>query len=238
MTPLSVVCWRWAPRPGYHSLFAPRTVNVLRQMVARHYPDPHRFICVTDDPVGIDPEVTIVPAWNDFAAVPSPHHGANKPSCYRRLRAFAPDIAGVLGPRFVSLDLDCVIVGDLRPVWQRPEPFVIWGHTHRRTAYNGSMLLLTAGARRQVWDRFDPVTSPALAHAAGNFGSDQAWISHCLGPAEPMWTTADGVYSYRLDIQRAGGRLPVNARIVFFHGPVDPWSPDAGRLRWVREHYQ
>ncbi len=235
--PLTVVCWRWPPKPGYRSTFGPETVNVLRRMVARHYPDPHRFVCVTDDAEGIDPEVTIVPDWKDFAAVPSPHHG-DKPSCYRRLRAFAPDIAEVLGPRIVSLDLDCVIVGDLRPVWNRPEPFVIWGNTHKRTVFNGSMFLLTAGARRQVWDRFDPHRSPATAKAAGNFGSDQAWISYCLGAGEAMWSKADGVFSYRLDILRNGGRLPRNAKMVFWHGPVDPWSAEGQRHSWVREHYR
>lgn len=237
--PLTVVCWRWQPSPGYRSTFGPDTVNVLRRMVARHYPDPHEFVCVTDDPAGIDPEVRIVPAWNDFASVPSPHHGANKPSCYRRLRAFAPDIAEVLGPRIVSLDLDCVILGDLRPVWNRPEPFVIWGNTHKRTVFNGSMFLLTAGARPQVWEQFDPRRSPAIAHAAGNFGSDQAWISYCLGRGrEAMWSRADGVFSYRLDIQRHGGRLPRTARIVFWHGPIDPWSEEGQRHAWVREYYR
>lgn len=236
VSPLSVVCWRWAPKPGYHSTFAPETVNVLQRMVARHYPDPHEFCCVTDDPAGIDPAVRIVPAWNDFAEVPSPHHGG-KPSCYRRLRLFHPDIAATLGRRIVSLDLDVVIVGDLRPLWNRPEDFVIWGHTHKRTAYNGSMVLLTAGARRKVWDRFDPIRSPATAHAAGNHGSDQAWISHCLGPGEAMWTAADGVYSFRLDVERYG-RLPANARAIFFHGPVDPWSAKAMALEWVRQCYR
>lgn len=237
-SPLTIVTWRWKPPPGYRSTFGPETVNVLRRMIDRHYPDPHRFLCVTDDPAGIDPEVEIVPAWNDFAHVPSPHHGHNKPSCYRRLRAFAPDIGTVFGPRFVSMDLDCVIVGDMRPVWNRPEPFVIWGHTNRRTAYNGSMMLLTAGARRQVWETFNPQTSPAKARAAANFGSDQAWISYCLGPKEKMWSTEDGVYSYSLDVLRYGGRLPLNARIVFMHGPHDPWDAELQRLAWVQEHYR
>jgi hypothetical protein len=52
---LSVVTWRWKPRRGYRSSFGPETVNVLRSMVRRWYPKPHRFICVTDDPAGIEP---------------------------------------------------------------------------------------------------------------------------------------------------------------------------------------
>lgn len=236
---LTVVTWKWRPNPGYRSTFGPETVNTLQRMVARHYPDPHTFVCVTDDAEGIDTDhVRIVPAWNDFARVPSPHAG-NKPSCYRRLRLFKPDIGETLGSRIVSLDLDCVVTGDLRPVWNRPEPFVIWGDTNRRTLYNGSMILLTAGAKPQLWTDFDPRTSPARAHAAGNFGSDQAWISFRLGPGQAMWKRGDGVLSFRNDLLRFhGGRLPAEARIVFFHGPSDPWDTAVQeRYPWIKKHY-
>ncbi len=234
---LSVVTWLWRPARQYRSQFAARHVNILRGMVARHYAGPHEFVCVTDMPQGLDPRVRVVPAWNDHAAVASPHGGQN-PSCYRRLRAFAPDIAGTLGERFVSLDLDTVVVGDLRPLWDRPEDFVAWGETNPRSHYNGSMWLLRAGSRPQVWQRFDPRTSPKEALAAGKFGSDQGWLSYCLGPGEPRWGTADGVYSFTVHLRRNAPQLPAGARIVMFHGSVDPWSPEAQRLDWVRQHYR
>lgn len=234
---LSVVCWKWRPMPGYRSAFGPEAVNTLRRMVARHYDAPHRFICVTDDPEGLDPEVEAVPLWTDHADVPSPHGGHN-PSCYRRLRAFAPDAAQWFGDRFVSVDLDTVIVGDLKPLWDRPEDFVIWGDTAKGTWYNGSMFMLRTGTRAKVWEQFNPSTSPAKAKAAGCFGSDQGWLSYILGPKEAKWGCADGVYSYRVHIAKAGNRLPPNARITMWHGHVDPWSLKAQRLPWVQEHYQ
>lgn len=236
---LTIVCWRWQPRLGYRSVFGPETVNVLRRMVARHYPDPHRFVCVTDQTDGIDAEVEILKPWNDFAHVANPH-GHKHPSCYRRLRAFAPDIAAAFGERFVSLDLDCVITGDLRPLWNRPEDFVIWGDTNPKTFYNGSMFLLRAGARPQVWERFDPHSSPEKAFAAGRFGSDQGWISHCLGPGEVRWTRRDGVYSYRNDFKLRGRtELPGDARIVFFHGSDDPWSMHVrDDHAWIVRHWR
>jgi hypothetical protein len=150
---------------------------------------------------------------------------------------FAPDAGETFGPRFVSLDIDCVIVRDMIPVWDREEPFVIWGDTNPQTLYNGSMMLLKAGARPQVWEKFDPKTSPAKAQASGNFGSDQAWISYCLGKGEAKWTQADGVFSFRNEIQRKGGALPGHARIVMFHGNIDPWHREAQRLPWVRQHW-
>lgn len=234
---LNVITWLWKPPAGYRSQFAAEHVNTLAHMVARHYPEPHVFTCVTDIPAGIDASIQILPAWNDFAHVPSPH-GSHNPSCYRRLRAFHPEIGSVFGERFVSLDLDTVIVGDLRPLWNRPEDFVIWGETNPKSWYNGSLWLLRAGARPKVWNDFDPKTSPARAKAAGRFGSDQGWLSYCLGPGEATWSTQDGVYSYRVHLQPKGSSLPANARLVMFHGKEDPWGADAQRVGWIREHYQ
>jgi hypothetical protein len=233
---LTVLCWKWKPPAGYRSVFGAEAVNVLRRMVARHYARPHRFCCVTNDAAGLDPEVVVIPDREDFKGIPSPHGGGN-PSCYRRLRMFAPDAGETFGPRFVSLDIDCVIVRDMIPIWDRPEPFVIWGDTNPKTLYNGSMMMLKAGARPQVWEKFDPLKSPAMAAASGNFGSDQAWISYCLGKGEAKWSRDDGVYSFRNEIQRRGGALPPNARIVMFHGLHDPWSQTAQRLPWVRQHW-
>jgi len=233
---LTMVTWLWTAAPGYRSKFTTAHVNRLRQMIARHYPSPHRFCCVTDQTKGLDADVTVIPPWNDFIALPSPSGGRN-PSCYRRLRAFAPDIGVTFGERFASFDLDVVIVGDLRPVLDRSEDFVIWGDTNPRTFYNGSLLLLTAGARPQVWTTFDPKRSPALARAAGHFGSDQGWISYCLGPKETKWTQADGVYSFQQHILPNGGKVPTNAKIVVFHGHVDPWMPRAQALPWVQQHW-
>lgn len=232
----AVVTWKWTT-PGYRSTFGPETVNTLARMVRRHYRPDVRVLCVTDEPEGIDASVEIVPAWNDFATVPSPH-GAHQPSCYRRLRAFDPAIGAVFGERFVSMDLDCVIVGDMTPVWERDEDFVIWSDTGPKTLYNGSMFLMTAGARPQVWTDFDPDSSPMRSKSAGFWGSDQGWISYRLGPGEATWTLADGVVSYSNHVMTGNGRLPDGARVVFLHGRHDPWSPIVQqRHSWLREAY-
>lgn len=235
---LTVVTWLWAAPPGYRSQFRPEHVNAVARMVQRHYPDPHRVICVTDITTGLDPSITVVAPWHDFAHVQSPH-GEKNPSCYRRLRMFDPAIGVVFGERFVSLDLDIVVTGDLRPLWNRPEPFVAWGDTNPLPGshYNGSMILMTAGARPKVWTDFNPRTSPQVAKAHRCFGSDQGWISYVLGPGEPKWTTRDGVYSYRNHLEGHGQRLPPNARIVICHGRHDPWTGQLQQLPWVREHY-
>lgn len=235
--PLTFVAWRWQPKPGYRSTFGPETVYALRHMIAAHYPHPHRFVCVTDRPEDL-PGIETIRLWTDLSDMPSPL-GHSYPSCYRRLKVFAPDAGTLFGTRLVSMDLDTVIVGDLTPLFDRPEDVVLWGESDfpGRQHYCGSMWMLRTGTRPHVWATFDPRTSPRTAAKAGARGSDQAWLSYSLGPNEARWTKRDGVYSFRKDIARMGHRLPADARIVFFHGKEDPWSYKCRQLPWVQRHY-
>lgn len=234
---------KWRAGDRYRSSFDASTVNVLWSMIERNYDGPARLTCITDDAAGISAEIQVLPLWKDFCNMPSPH-GLGYPSCYRRLPLFGEELPGigpvrqVIGDRFTALDLDVVITGCLNPLVDIPEDFKIWGDTAKGTPYNGSMWTMKAGSRRQVIDTFDPRTSPKQSLALGYIGSDQGWIGACLGTGEAKWTTRDGVYSFRNHIQRAGHLLPTGARIVIFHGAVDPWSRQAKCLSWCRKHYR
>lgn len=231
---LTVVTWKWK-QSSYRSSFGPKQVNTLHAMVKRHLHVPFEFKCITDDPVGIDPAIKIVPLWDVPRVVLPP----GKPNCYRRLRAFAPEAAELIGPRFLSLDLDTVITGDITPLVERVEDFVIWGDTNPSTPYNGSMFLLSAGCRPQVWTKFDPTNSPIKTRNAGYIGSDQAWIGLVLGKNEARWTRKDGVYSFRNEIKKIRKDLPADARIIFFHGRSDPWDSSVqARYPWIKDHYR
>ena len=45
---LTVACLKWGRKYGVDY------VNILRDMVRRHLAVPHRFVCLTDDPAGIE----------------------------------------------------------------------------------------------------------------------------------------------------------------------------------------
>lgn len=240
MSVLSFVTFKWKPVTGYRSTFGPETVNVLASMLRRNYTKPSRVICVTDDPAGIDSSVEIVPLWNDYASVPSPHGGRN-PSCYRRLKLFARDAGETFGERIVSIDLDCVITGNIEPLFAGNEDFRMAGDTAKRTPYNGSLMMLRTGAHPDVWEAFNPTTSPQKGRRLGYVGSDQAWIGAALGPNRPKWTRADGVYSFRNQIAppNGNGQLPQDAKVILFHGHRDPWGPGMGqRFPWIAAHYK
>jgi hypothetical protein len=230
---LTIVTWLWKS-PGYRSEYTPRHVNALYEQFQRRLKMPHRFICVTDQEVACE----TVPLWEG----PLSHiQHRNRPNCYRRLRAFDPEIEALFGPHFVSVDIDAVVVADLDPLFlplvNGDVDFKIWGaYTHPTTPYNGSMWGMRAGARRHVWDQFDPEKSPDEAARGNYFGSDQAIMSMLLGRHEAVWTSEDGVYGYRTDLRKTPNELPKNARIVFFHGGKKPWMPDIlHSCPWISE---
>jgi len=242
---LDVICFKWYT-PNYRSKFDANTVNVLRNMVARHLRLPHRFTCITDDWKGIDSGIRIIPLWDTFSTVPNPSNPRN-PSCYRRLPIFSEEAREIIGERIACLDLDAVITNDITTLFDHEHDFVIWGGQSVQPRarggkvyswYNGSLMYLRAGTRTRVWTEFDPKTSPQKAHLANARGSDQGWISYVLGNKERIWSTDDGVYSYRNQIATSRHRLPANARFVAFHGHYDPWMPEVQRANpWIREHY-
>lgn len=231
---IRIVCWKWngdfQKKKGEDFQFKAEHVNRLRNMVGRHLHMPHEFVCITDDTRGIDPDIRIIPLWDDLRALGG---------CYVRLKAFAPEMADIIGTRFAWLDLDTVITNDITPLFDREEDFIMWGDTNPTTPYNGSMLMMTAGARRQVWDEWNE-DSISKGVRLGYVGTDQAHIGACLGPNEKRWTTEDGVYSFRCHIKRNQLLRPPNdARIIFFHGSNDPSQElTQDRHPWIREHWR
>ncbi len=224
---LQIVLWKWSNPNRLHILFdySADAVNRLRQQLAEHLSIPHDVICITDNPAGIDSGIRIVPLWQDAA-----HLGG----CWRRLRAFAPDMRELIGPRFAWIDLDSVIVGSMDEILGRPDDIVLYrSNSVENTPYNGSMLLMNAGARAKVWDSFDEQRSPAITAEASLTGTDQAWIAHVLGPNEAVWTKKDGVMHFMRDCVPD---LPDHSRIVFFPGVQKMHMPNARRhAPWIDE---
>lgn len=228
---LRIICWKWKRAlPSKKVTYNATHVNVLYHMVTRHLHIPHEFICITDDPEGILPEIRTLPLWDDFR-----HMGG----CYVRLKAFASEMEELLGSRFVSIDMDTVILDDITPLFTRSEDFIICEPVNW-PPYNGSMFMMNAGSRRQVWETFSPEASLAKCKELSYQGTDQAWIGACLGPHEATWTTQDGVFSFTKHI--ASQKLdapPQGARLILFNGLWDPSQPMIQQhFPWVKEHWR
>ena len=224
---LQVVLWKWTDPRKRHILFdySAESVNRKKHELQKHLSMPHDIVCVTDDPTGIDSSIRIVPLWDE---------GRDLGRCWCRLRAFAPDMADVLGKRFVWIDLDSVITGPMDPLFERSEDIVLYrSNSVVGTPYNGSMLLMTAGTRPQVWTAFGP-DAPEIVAREELTGSDQAWFAHVLGANEAVWSREDGVMHF---VNDCIPDLPGHSRIVFFPGVQKPHMPNTrAHAPWVGEH--
>lgn len=227
---ITVLTWLWA-QPQARTRYTAAHVNVWASMVRRHLSTPHRLACVTDIPEGIDADIEIIAPPGDFVGLQTPTWCNGKPNCFRRLAMFRRDAGRLFGERFVSMDLDCVIAGQLDPLFDRTEDLVLFKGTSPNRPYNGSLLLMTAGARPQVYDTF---TADGAAEAGVKFrGSDQSWLAYCLGWGEATWSEEDGVMFYPSYSMKSKGAEP---RLLFFPGRVKPWDL-APVFPFVKRHY-
>lgn len=192
-----------------------------------------------------DPLIEPIPLWKDWRELKHEAWGLSKPYCYVRLKAFSEEMRALLGERFVSIDLDCVVLQNIDALFERDEDFMIIRRTlgkydQRLGQYQASMWMMNAGARKQVWEKFKGHES--IVAAREYLGSDQAWLNYILPAGEKSWGQSDGVYGF-IDLykQRAyKDAPPKDARIIFFNGALKPWEfrpelrPD---YAWIAEHY-
>lgn len=238
--PLSIVLWQWRD-PECRVQYTAEDVNICARMIERHLTIPHRFICFTDDVRGeFDDNIEARPLWNDFHLLKTPLSEWRRefPQNYVRLFAFSDKFKDLVGPRYASIDLDCVVLGDLDPLFSRSEDFLIWRKaivfsTDRQDPYNCSLWMMDTGARPQVWRDFRGIKSLQKMPPDYRFHkTDQGWMLYKLGLEEPGWTKDDGVYEWKWLVHKAM-RPPKNARIVFFNGKLKPRD-----YFWIRDNYR
>lgn len=227
---LAVCAYLWG------DLYSLGDVKLWRDMVSRHLTVPHEYVCITDDVEQFEGTgIRGVPLKR--APVRGPRFAGEK------LMTFSPEMGELVGQRILVTDLDCVPVGNMDPLVDRDEPLVLWrnpsrrpwaGNTSPRPYYNSSMVLITAGARPDIWTRY-------LKGEAANCRGDQDFVSHVVGWDCPYWDESDGVYRLgRVETPGSGPRsfLPKNARIVFFPGSEGkPWVREIqAECPWIVEH--
>jgi aryl carrier-like protein len=217
----------------YGTKYTVEHVVRLRNMLRRNLKIPYEFVLVTDDKNilmrGID-GVRVIPLWEELR---------DARNCGVRLRLFAADAAKLIGLRFAWIDLDVVIVGDVTEFFNRPEPFVICATPRPPLFYNGSIVMMDAGARSQIYEDYTPGRYEREGRKYGTV-SDEGWIGARLGPGEATWDKTHGLYYYRNHIEPAGGALPGDARIVLMNAKnYDPSFPHLQRKSpWIARHWQ
>jgi hypothetical protein len=229
---LTVLTWLWN-QPGGRTKFTTEHVWIWADMVSRNLGIPHRLACVTTE-WDLPPNVARINPPGDFEKI-QPKWGPHKPNCFRRLSMFRRDAADIFGERFVCMDLDCVIGGRLDRLFNRKDDLVLFKGTVADRPYNGSMMLIRAGCRPQVYEKFNQAGADASGEAFT--GSDQAWLAHCLGWGEKTWSERDGVFWYGKVYQSVSKN--VKPRVLFFPGKIKPWTVASIRIDpFVTDNYR
>lgn len=240
---ITVVVWKWG------DLFGFEYVNTMASMLRRHLHLPYVFKCVTDDPTGI----------TEADIIPLPHELSKTPRCIRRLRQYDPRWARKnLGERFLSLDLDMVLVDDITPIVQHPEPLVLWRVIDSvQQVYCGSFVLMNYSAIPGLWWNFaaDPFGYGLESQKMVYYKHQQGWPNGRLG--RPWADASDQVIlnhylrTHRVDVKTLtesdgflsfhGNRpitiLPPGTRIVVL-GHDDKEFMDKKKRPWVEEHWR
>lgn len=225
--------WLWS-QPNGRTTYNYKHVNIWAAMLKRHLTIPFELACITDMPEGIDSDIEIIEPPKDFIGIETPTWNKDKPNCFRRLVLFHPDAEKIFGAkRFVSMDLDCVIGSNIDDLFDDDVDFKMYKGTSFDRPYNGSLLMMDAGARPQVYTEFNEEN--AIKSGQKFVGSDQAWISYCLGPDEKTWSFADGICWWGSQYNT----LIETQKIMFFPGTIKPWQVVVLNMdKWCEDHYR
>ncbi len=233
MSSLHICTWLWGNAYGEHY------VRRLAAAVHRNLNEAHRFICFTDG-------TRHLPEINQYQ-IPNTELTQVK-GCFARLRLFDPSLQEKVcikpGDRVVNLDLDLVVTGNLDGLLDRKDDFTILAgiNSTNPCPYNGSVWMLRAGARPDVWNDFSVENYKRLGVPFHQFPDDQGWFNYKM-PNSGAWGPATGVYGFRKkgwtlgrDGSPAGEALPPGAKIVCFPGWRDPSK--FTNIGWVRDNWR
>jgi hypothetical protein len=245
---LSILLFLWTQASGppgtFDSFyrFGPDDVHRLAMQLRSSLTMPHRLVVISDLPAHAFcsdlVHVDLVRHFGELRALGG---------CWLRLKCFAPELEPVLGQRWAWIDLDSVIVGNLDPLLDRPEPLVLYrSDSIIGQNWNGSFVLGGVGSAR-IWAEFDPSTAPLMIKHArrlrnggtsrlgGPRGTDQAWLHLICPPQTPSVSARDGVLYWQ------PGRYPVlprHARMVTFAGAMKPSNWRVNRYSpWMADFY-
>ena len=199
---VTVVCIKWGCKYG------PEYVHRLRNGVARNLKADHRFVCITDDPVGLECET---------APIDSDYRG-----WWQKVTLFRREPYGIKG-WMLYLDLDVVVTGGLDVLLPVKGDFATIRDFCRPRTYSSSVMLLEAGSHPEVAEDITPVDMRRMR-------GDQDWISLKIRHAD-IWPHA-WVRSYKQDYQQE--KVSPGTRLVVFHGEPKPHECDG----WVKETWR
>jgi len=211
-------------------LYGPEYVNRLMSGVQRHSSVSVRFLCMTDDATGFDPQVEVLPLpVEPFAQrMETAMQTAAKQGRLKKISLFRPGLVpGHEGPLLV-LDLDVVMVGPVDDLWNHAPGKVCMRREWRKSSRapslgHGSVERIDPDRHAYLYRHM--AEDPEAAVAFGG-GSEQTYTSRSADRAGDLAFFPDRwIASFKYDCRPTrplnliiAPRLPADARVVCFHG--------------------
>lgn len=211
---IDVVCVKMGPKYG------PEYVNNLYAAVRRHTTLPFRFVCVTDDPTGLD-DVVVVSPPTDFPA------DANNPlkAWWYKIWLFSP--ACPLANEVLYFDLDMVIVGNIDKFFDYAGDRLGILHDFNRQfnpkidLNNSSIMRWRRSEFWDIWHGFALGPQEVIRKHRG----DQDWITACLhnsGNTRRAWWPRNWAMSWKWELLHGGKKNNGTGR-TSYHQPDKPY---------------
>ena len=246
----TAVCIKWGTKfPAYY-------VNRLYAGVARFMDRPFRFVCFTDNPSGIRPEVEIFPLpevpFEDemvHAMTTGKRRGA-----WRKVTMLKPGEGNLSGP-CLGLDLDVVITGPLGELFDYKPGKMCMGRDwlerrRRRVGGHGSVFRFDPKLHSYLYEDFAADVAGSIAwRGEQKYTSMTAYGHGDLEYFPDGWICSfkrQAIPYFPLNFF-IEPRLPDNCRVMCFHGTPkmeEALVGDCPKMRyrtkpapWLREHW-
>lgn len=249
---LSVVVFKWEPLANQlESIptqvgptkvdYGKNHVNTHYNMIRRNLSIPFRYVLFTDQrDYTINENVIQLDLWDRFRELGG---------CYHRLYTFSNQMKAMVGDRFVCMDLDMIITGDITALLTREEDFIYYrmkGSDGNGWRMNNGMYMMNAGAREHIWEEFKNAPDASMGKRVGP-GTDQGWTNYWIQEQHPnraivdaYWEQgSDGIYDMRQDIiEKNRTDLPENCKILMWPGPRDPQQEKfRKKYKFIEKYY-
>lgn len=224
---MTIVTIKWGRRyPGSY-------VNILRRHTRHYGLGDARFICFTDDATGLDADIDVRP----LPEIDLPE--SRRWTFWRKLALFDPRL-GITGP-CLYLDLDIVLIGDLRPLmdgWNGNPRFIqtwVGPKTIRSGNYeriNSSVMLYDGQSCGNVLTQFHANQEGAFSR----YSTDQGFIYEALASHAEFFPRQLCVSFKKHCLARfplnffLTPKAPAGTCVVCFHGKPDPHEAARGYM--------
>lgn len=226
-----IVCLKWGTK--YNSLY----VNRLYNAIVRNLTLDFEFHCFTDDPINVNPNITIHPLFKKIDG------------WWNKLYLFSKDMP--IQGKIFYIDLDTLITGNIDHLVFLEGGLIVlrdFFHGYARDVYSDCMgsglMSWNSGQYPHIWDSF--IANPDEAIRSIIPYGDQRWIQHQQKIRE-YWQDIfpNHVVSFKVHCRE---ELPKDARVVCYHGkPSIPESiTETNKVQWwtippqswVAEHWK